>query len=81
MAAPSQELLSSLMEKEKQVAELQSELGALREAVELHRKKNNELREKNWSAMEALSATESVLQGKLNKTAKVRTPRSVSVLH
>ncbi|XP_041121603.1 kinectin-like isoform X5 [Polyodon spathula] len=42
MAAPSQELLSSLMEKEKQVAELQSELGALREAVELHRKKNNE---------------------------------------
>ncbi|XP_058842523.1 kinectin-like isoform X4 [Acipenser ruthenus] len=70
MAAPSQELLSSLMEKEKQVAELQSELGALREAVELHRKKNNELREKNWSAMEALSATESVLQGKLNKTAK-----------
>ncbi|KAK1160649.1 hypothetical protein AOXY_G20929 [Acipenser oxyrinchus oxyrinchus] len=70
MAAPNQELLSSLMEKEKQVAELQSELGALREAVELHRKKNNELREKNWSAMEALSATESVLQGKLNKTAK-----------
>ncbi|XP_041121600.1 kinectin-like isoform X2 [Polyodon spathula] len=70
MAAPSQELLSSLMEKEKQVAELQSELGALREAVELHRKKNNELREKNWSAMEALSATESVLQGKLDKTAK-----------
>ncbi|XP_041131508.1 kinectin-like isoform X4 [Polyodon spathula] len=70
MAPPSQELLSSLMEKEKQVAELQSELGALREAVELHRKKNNELREKNWSAMEALSATESVLQGKLDKTAK-----------
>lgn len=38
--------------------------------MELHRKKNNELREKNWSAMEALSATETILQGKLTKSAK-----------
>ncbi|KAK1793599.1 hypothetical protein P4O66_011972 [Electrophorus voltai] len=29
-----------------------------------------ELREKNWSAMEALSATETMLQGKLSKTVK-----------
>uniref|UniRef100_A0A8D3E4P8 Kinectin 1 n=1 Tax=Scophthalmus maximus TaxID=52904 RepID=A0A8D3E4P8_SCOMX len=29
-----------------------------------------ELREKNWSAMEALSATESMLQGKLSKAVK-----------
>lgn len=36
-----------------------------------------ELREKNWSAMEALSATESMLQGKLSKTVKVRHPTSV----
>lgn len=36
-----------------------------------------ELREKNWSAMEALSATESMLQGKLSKAVKVRHPTSV----
>ncbi|XP_052001162.1 kinectin-like isoform X2 [Xyrauchen texanus] len=69
-AAPSQELLSALTEKDKCLAELQAELIELRESVELHRKKNNELREKNWSAVEALSATETLLQGKLTKSAK-----------
>ncbi|XP_019721035.1 kinectin isoform X2 [Hippocampus comes] len=69
-AVPSPELLTALTEKEKQVTGLQSELCELKETLELHRKKNNELREKNWSAMEALSATESMLQGKLNKALK-----------
>ncbi|XDV43580.1 hypothetical protein PO909_012041 [Leuciscus waleckii] len=69
-AAPSQELLTALSEKDKRLSELQEELLQLRESVELHRKKNNELREKNWSAMEALSATETILQGKLTKSAK-----------
>ncbi|XP_051502735.1 kinectin-like isoform X2 [Myxocyprinus asiaticus] len=69
-AAPSQELLTALAEKDKRLSELQAELTELRESVELHRKKNNELREKNWSAMEALSATEAILQGKLTKSAK-----------
>uniref|UniRef100_A0A3Q2DI78 Kinectin 1 n=1 Tax=Cyprinodon variegatus TaxID=28743 RepID=A0A3Q2DI78_CYPVA len=55
---------------ENQVRSLQSELTELRDSLELHRKKNNELREKNWSAMEALSATESMLQGKLSKAVK-----------
>uniref|UniRef100_A0A673K5L8 Kinectin-like n=1 Tax=Sinocyclocheilus rhinocerous TaxID=307959 RepID=A0A673K5L8_9TELE len=59
-----------LAEKNKQLSDLQEELLELRESVELHRKKNNELREKNWSAMEALSATETILQGKLAKSAK-----------
>ena len=36
-----------------------------------------ELREKNWSAMEALSSTESILQQKLSKAVKVRQPPSV----
>uniref|UniRef100_A0A665WVI7 Ribosome receptor lysine/proline rich domain-containing protein n=1 Tax=Echeneis naucrates TaxID=173247 RepID=A0A665WVI7_ECHNA len=65
-------VLSSLRlsEKDKQVSDLQSELAELRDSLELHRKKNNELREKNWSAMEALSATESMLQGKLSKAVK-----------
>ncbi|XP_051723563.1 kinectin isoform X2 [Ctenopharyngodon idella] len=69
-AAPSQELLTALSEKDTRLSELQEELLELRESVELHRKKNNELREKNWSAMEALSATETILQGKLTKSAK-----------
>ncbi|XP_054652595.1 kinectin isoform X2 [Dunckerocampus dactyliophorus] len=69
-AVPSTDLLTALSEKEKQVSDLQSELSELNESLELHRKKNNELREKNWSAMEALSATESMLQGKLSKAVK-----------
>ncbi|XP_024147468.2 kinectin isoform X2 [Oryzias melastigma] len=60
---PNPELLAALSEKQQQLCSLQEEL-------ELHRKKNNELREKNWSAMEALSATESMLQGKLSKAVK-----------
>uniref|UniRef100_A0A8C5EQ38 Ribosome receptor lysine/proline rich domain-containing protein n=1 Tax=Gouania willdenowi TaxID=441366 RepID=A0A8C5EQ38_GOUWI len=67
---PSPELLTALSEKESQVCSLQDELAELRDSLELHRKKNNELREKNWSAMEALSITESMLQGKLSKTVK-----------
>ncbi|XP_045918649.1 kinectin isoform X3 [Micropterus dolomieu] len=69
-AVPSPELLTALSEKDKQVSDLQGELVELRDSLELHRKKNNELREKNWSAMEALSATESMLQGKLSKAVK-----------
>uniref|UniRef100_A0A3Q3KW64 Kinectin 1 n=2 Tax=Mastacembelus armatus TaxID=205130 RepID=A0A3Q3KW64_9TELE len=69
-AVPSPELLTALSEKERQVLDLQGELAELRDSLELHRKKNNELREKNWSAMEALSATESMLQGKLSKAVK-----------
>ncbi|KAM8916589.1 kinectin isoform 2-T2 [Spinachia spinachia] len=67
---PSPELLKALSEKETQVSGLQGELAKLRDSLELQRKKNNELREKNWSAMEALSATESMLQGKLSKAVK-----------
>ncbi|MEQ2275015.1 hypothetical protein XENORESO_018246 [Xenotaenia resolanae] len=65
-------LRRKLSEKESQVCSLQRELAELRDSLELHRKKNNELREKNWSAMEALSVTESMLQGKLSKAVKVR---------
>ncbi|XP_067335420.1 kinectin isoform X3 [Channa argus] len=69
-AVPSPELITALSEKEKKVSDLQDELAMLRDTLELHRRKNNELREKNWSAMEALSATESMLQGKLSKAVK-----------
>ncbi|KAM8834072.1 kinectin isoform 3-T3 [Synchiropus picturatus] len=69
-AEQSPELLATLLEKEKLVSDLQSDLDGLRDSLELQRKKNNELREKNWIAMEALSTTESMLQGKLSKAVK-----------
>uniref|UniRef100_A0A667XJX4 Kinectin 1 n=1 Tax=Myripristis murdjan TaxID=586833 RepID=A0A667XJX4_9TELE len=65
-----EQTIEVLSEKNKQVSDLQGELAELRDSLELHRKKNNELREKNWSAMEALSATEAMLQGKLSKAVK-----------
>ncbi|XP_076835373.1 kinectin isoform X6 [Brachyhypopomus gauderio] len=67
---PSQDLLAAISEKDKQLSNVHVELVELRDCVELHKRKNNELREKNWSAMEALSAMETMLQGKLSKTAK-----------
>ncbi|KAM9777414.1 kinectin [Neosynchiropus ocellatus] len=69
-AQQSPELLATLLEKEKLVSDLQSDLDGLRDSLELQRKKNNELREKNWIAMEALSSTESMLQGKLSQAVK-----------
>ncbi|KAI4879093.1 hypothetical protein NFI96_014432 [Prochilodus magdalenae] len=69
-ADSSKELLAAVAEKDRQLSDVKAELLELRESVELHRRKNNELREKNWSAMEALSATETMLQGKLSKTVK-----------
>ncbi|XP_066526430.1 kinectin isoform X2 [Hoplias malabaricus] len=69
-AGSSQELLAAIAEKDKQLSDFEVKLLELRESVELHRRKNNELREKNWSAMEALSATETMLQGKLSKIVK-----------
>ncbi|XP_039597959.1 kinectin isoform X2 [Polypterus senegalus] len=69
-SAPNEDFLATLAEQEEKVTDLENKLAAMRDTVEMYRKKNNELREKNWSAMEALSSTESVLQGKLNKTVK-----------
>nr|XP_020658144.1 kinectin [Pogona vitticeps] len=56
--------------KEQEMAGLQKELESLKHAVEQQRQKNNDLREKNWKAMEALASTEKLLQDKVNKTAK-----------
>ncbi|XP_026789521.3 kinectin isoform X1 [Pangasianodon hypophthalmus] len=67
---PSEELLTAIAEKDRQLSDSQAELHELKEKVELYRRKNNELREKNWCVMEALSATETMLQGKLSKTVK-----------
>uniref|UniRef100_A0A7N4V4C3 Kinectin 1 n=1 Tax=Sarcophilus harrisii TaxID=9305 RepID=A0A7N4V4C3_SARHA len=69
---PHEELLQMISMKEKEVTGLHGELDALKNAVEQQRKKNNDLREKNWKAMEALASTEKMLQDKVNKTAKER---------
>ncbi|XP_027424971.1 kinectin isoform X7 [Zalophus californianus] len=67
-----EELLQVISEREKEITVLQNELDSLKEAVEHQRKKNNDLREKNWEAMEALASTEKMLQDKVNKTSKER---------
>ncbi|XP_007446052.1 PREDICTED: kinectin isoform X4 [Lipotes vexillifer] len=69
---PHEELLKVISEREKEITGLQNELVSLKDAVEHQRKKNNDLREKNWEAMEALASTEKMLQDKVNKTSKER---------
>uniref|UniRef100_A0A8D1CKU6 Ribosome receptor lysine/proline rich domain-containing protein n=1 Tax=Sus scrofa TaxID=9823 RepID=A0A8D1CKU6_PIG len=67
---PHEELLKVISEREKEISGLRNELDSLKDAVEHQRKKNNDLREKNWEAMEALASTEKMLQDKVNKTSK-----------
>ncbi|PIO28235.1 hypothetical protein AB205_0206700, partial [Aquarana catesbeiana] len=69
--AQSEELLKALVEKDRYITELLREVESQKAAVEQQRKKNNDLREKNWKAMEALASTEKMLQERVNKTAKV----------
>ncbi|XP_073442101.1 kinectin isoform X3 [Dendrobates tinctorius] len=70
--ARGEELIEAIAAKDKYITELLSELEVQKSAVEQQRKKNNDLREKNWKAMEALSSTEKMLQERVNKTAKER---------
>uniref|UniRef100_A0A8C0XD31 Ribosome receptor lysine/proline rich domain-containing protein n=1 Tax=Castor canadensis TaxID=51338 RepID=A0A8C0XD31_CASCN len=66
--------------KEKEITGLQNELDTLKDAVEHQRKKNNDLREKNWEAMEALASTEKMLQDKVTKTSKVERQQHVEAV-
>uniref|UniRef100_A0A8C6R7S3 Kinectin 1 n=1 Tax=Nannospalax galili TaxID=1026970 RepID=A0A8C6R7S3_NANGA len=50
--------------------QVRKENESLKNAVEHQRKKNNDLREKNWEAMEALASTEKMLQDRMSKTSK-----------
>ncbi|XP_073466701.1 kinectin isoform X10 [Aquarana catesbeiana] len=68
--AQSEELLKALVEKDRYITELLREVESQKAAVEQQRKKNNDLREKNWKAMEALASTEKMLQERVSKTAK-----------
>ncbi|XP_078515973.1 kinectin isoform X4 [Lissotriton helveticus] len=71
-AVQSEELLNVITKKEQDITSLQSELDSLKNLLEQQRTKNNDLRMKNWQAMEALASTEKRLQEKVNSTAKVR---------
>ncbi|KAK1337246.1 hypothetical protein QTO34_001869 [Cnephaeus nilssonii] len=54
-----------LKELESQVSCLEKEATELKEAVEQQKVKNNDLREKNWKAMEALASAERAFEEKL----------------
>nr|KAF6500597.1 kinectin 1 [Molossus molossus]KAF6500598.1 kinectin 1 [Molossus molossus] len=75
-----EELLKVISEREKEITGLQNEIDSLKDAVEHQRKKNNDLREKNWEAMEALASTEKMLQDKVNKTSKVERQQHVEAI-
>uniref|UniRef100_A0A8D1L0I1 Ribosome receptor lysine/proline rich domain-containing protein n=1 Tax=Sus scrofa TaxID=9823 RepID=A0A8D1L0I1_PIG len=77
---PHEELLKVISEREKEISGLRNELDSLKDAVEHQRKKNNDLREKNWEAMEALASTEKMLQDKVNKTSKVERQQHVEAI-
>lgn len=76
-AAPSPDVQTFLLEKEKQVSELQKELVGTNNCLEAQRIRNIQLRETNWSAMEALSALQSVVQGKLGQVQDLQAQLAV----
>ncbi|XP_055496432.1 kinectin isoform X2 [Leucoraja erinacea] len=75
----SEVLLNVLSEKDQEIDSLHREIEPLKAAVNQQRMKNNELREKNWKAMEALTSTEKMLQDKVNKTAKESNQQVVAI--
>ncbi|NWY92895.1 RRBP1 protein, partial [Loxia curvirostra] len=63
---------SRLQEKTNQLSALEREATQLREAVEQQKVKNNDLREKNWKAMEALTTVEKACEEKLLAATKAK---------
>uniref|UniRef100_A0A8C4UJC6 Ribosome binding protein 1 n=1 Tax=Falco tinnunculus TaxID=100819 RepID=A0A8C4UJC6_FALTI len=61
-----------LQEKMDQLSSLEREATELREAMEQQKIKNNDLREKNWKAMEALATVEKVCEEKLLAATKAK---------
>ncbi|KAK2109555.1 Ribosome-binding protein 1 [Saguinus oedipus] len=61
-----------LKELESQVSGLEKEAAELREAVEQQKMKNNDLREKNWKAMEALATAEQACKEKLHSLTQAK---------
>nr|KAF6330922.1 ribosome binding protein 1 [Myotis myotis] len=61
-----------LKELESQVSCLEKEATNLKEAVEQQKVKNNDLREKNWKAMEALASAERAFEEKLRSLTQAK---------
>ncbi|NWI51517.1 RRBP1 protein, partial [Calyptomena viridis] len=70
--AEMKELQSRLQENTNQLSSLEREATELREAVEQQKMKNNDLREKNWKAMEALTTVEKACEEKLLAATKAK---------
>ncbi|KAM7119804.1 ribosome-binding protein 1 isoform 1-T1 [Ciconia maguari] len=70
--AEMKQLRSRLQEKTDQLSSLEREATELREAVEQQKAKNNDLREKNWKAMEALTTMEKACEEKLLAATKAK---------
>uniref|UniRef100_A0A8C8VKQ8 Ribosome binding protein 1 n=1 Tax=Pelusios castaneus TaxID=367368 RepID=A0A8C8VKQ8_9SAUR len=66
------QLLSRLQEKADQVSSLEKEAMELKEIIEQQKTKNNDLREKNWKAMEALASAEKAHEEKLRSSTKAK---------
>ncbi|PSN42274.1 hypothetical protein C0J52_12872 [Blattella germanica] len=80
-----EKISDELKEKESLLEKLNSEINTyktdiskLNEELELQRRKNNELRTKNWKVMEALSATEKSLELKVKESDKLVSEVSVN---
>ncbi|NWS70477.1 RRBP1 protein, partial [Crotophaga sulcirostris] len=70
--AEMKQLQSRLQEKTDQLSSLEREASELREVVEQQKTKNNDLREKNWKAMEALTTMEKACEEKLLAATKAK---------
>ncbi|XP_027756575.1 ribosome-binding protein 1 isoform X2 [Empidonax traillii] len=70
--AEMKQLQSRLQENTNQLSSLEREATELREAVEQQKMKNNDLREKNWKAMEALTMVEKACEEKLLAATKAK---------
>ncbi|XP_009327754.1 PREDICTED: ribosome-binding protein 1 [Pygoscelis adeliae] len=70
--AEMKQLRSRLQEKTDQLSSLEREATELREAMEQQKMKNNDLREKNWKAMEALATVEKACEEKLLAATKAK---------
>ncbi|XP_010003292.1 PREDICTED: ribosome-binding protein 1 [Chaetura pelagica] len=70
--AEMKQLRSRLQEKMDQLSSLEREATELREVVEQQKTKNNDLREKNWKAMEAVTTVEKACEEKLLAATKAK---------
>ncbi|XP_067900671.1 ribosome-binding protein 1-like isoform X1 [Heterodontus francisci] len=67
-----EELGNRLKDKNVQITTLEQEVLQLKETVEQQKNKNNDLREKNWKAMEALASAEKMCGEKFSAAKQIK---------